>query len=103
MKKSKDLAILSYSCQKNADMWNVFLTLFKKYWPDCQYQLILLTDKRAGGSAEAFAQDKELNFYQPGTAYSFSTQVGIWSVDCLKQYVKKNGRHGILKEKVLLR
>ena len=163
MEKSKDLSILLYSCRKNADMWKVFLTLFKKYWPDCKYQLILLTDKCADDGEESgfdavvecdsnwhdmimagikradteyvmlwmddyllcdyvknadieyyiakakkyqaanirlaesptipantFARDKELNFYQPGTAYSFSTQVGIWSTDFLKKYVKKD-------------
>lgn len=45
MDKSKDLAILVYSCWKNSDMWTIFLSLFGKYWSDCSYRLILLTDK----------------------------------------------------------
>lgn len=43
--KSNKLSILVYSCWKNSDMWDIFLKLFRKYWPDCPYQLILLTDK----------------------------------------------------------
>lgn len=43
--KSKRLAILLYSCWKNSDMWPIFLKLFRKYWKDCPYKLILLTDK----------------------------------------------------------
>ena len=163
MRKSPDMAILVYSCWKNRDMWSVFLTLFSKYWPDCSYKVILLTDKydsrreddgfddivvcdsnwhnmimagieQAGTEyvmlwmddyllcdyvrnedvayyiekarkhhaanlrlaesptipSKVFSKDKELNFYQPGTAYSFSTQVGIWDVEFLKKNVKKD-------------
>jgi hypothetical protein len=161
--KSKDLAILVYSCWKNRDMWRIFLTLFKKYWSDCCYQLILLTDiydkdfleesckfdqvvvldsnwhdmlmegiKKADTDyvmlmmddylicdyvnsddleyyiskakryhaanirltesrtipSKTYVKDEELNYYEPGTAYSFSTQPGIWDADFLKKYVK---------------
>lgn len=43
--KNNQLSILVYSCWKNSDMWDVFMQLFKKYWDDCIYQVILLTDK----------------------------------------------------------
>ena len=40
-----DMTILVYSCWKNRDMWDYFSILFKKYWEDCDYKIILLTDK----------------------------------------------------------
>lgn len=43
--KSKDLSIIIYSCWKNRDMWEVFSMLLKKYWNDCIYNIILVTDK----------------------------------------------------------
>lgn len=38
------LSIVVYSCWKNRDMWSVFSALFRKYWPDCPYKVILITD-----------------------------------------------------------
>lgn len=157
--KSKDLSILVYSCHRNSDMWTVFTDLFKKYWPDCVYKLILLTDKEEdnyssfdehvvldgswyemlmAGIDEAntpyvmlfmddylmcnlvnnadieqyieyakkynaanirlhtsevmkrktFRRDDRFDFYRPGQAESFSTQVGIWDVSFLRKYIK---------------
>lgn len=156
-----NLAILVYSCWKNSDMWNVFMQLFCKYWADCAYQVILLTDQvnnaqdkygfdeivvldgtwkemlyagfEAAGTeyvmlwmddyllcdyvknkdihfwldvarkydaanvrlyessmikAKVFVKDCSLRCYKAGTAYSFSTQVGIWNVTLLKKYIK---------------
>lgn len=161
MEKSTELSILVYSCYKNSDMWSIFLTLFQKYWRDCAYRLILLTDKlggrheeyafddivvcdsnwydmlmagiqRAGTKyvmlwmddyllcdyiwnqdieyylgmtkkfqaanmrlvesptipAETFSKDHRFHYYCPGTAYSFSTQVGIWSAEFLKKNIR---------------
>lgn len=42
---NRELSIIVYSCWKNRDMWEVLSTLFKKYWKDCPYQVILVTDK----------------------------------------------------------
>lgn len=162
LEKSNDLAILIYSCWKNSDMWIIFNTLFQKYWKECAYKLILVTDKFLGNAEEydfddivvldsnwhdmimkgievagtpyvmlwmddyllcdyvknddieyflkfakqynaanfrliesatipSFTYDKnsELNYYVPGTAYSMSTQVGLWNVEFLKKNVKK--------------
>jgi len=44
MNKSRELSIIIYSCWKNRDMWTVFSTLFRKYWSDCIYKVILVTD-----------------------------------------------------------
>lgn len=38
------LSIIIYSCWKNRDMWEIFSKLFRKYWRDCPYQVILATD-----------------------------------------------------------
>ncbi len=162
MEKSKDLSILIYSCWKNSDMWRVFDKLFHKYWADCAYRVILLTDNFYGENryhfdeivrldstwysmvmngikvantpyimlwmddyllcdyvknedierfvstakkyhaanvrlAESpivvpkdYKKDKEYGYYPPGTAYSFTTQIGIWDVDFLIKYVKRD-------------
>lgn len=42
--KSKELSIILYSCYRNRDMWEVFSFFMKKYWPDCNYQILLATD-----------------------------------------------------------
>lgn len=42
---SNELSIIIYSCWKNRDMWKIFSTLFHHYWPDCNYQVVLVTDE----------------------------------------------------------
>ncbi len=42
---NKRLSIIVYSCWRNADMWSIFSELFKKYWNECSYEVILATDK----------------------------------------------------------
>ncbi len=41
---SDRLSIIIYSCWKNRDMWEIFSKLFRKYWSECPYQVILVTD-----------------------------------------------------------
>lgn len=38
------LSIIIYSCWKNRDMWEIFSKLFRKYWKNCPYQVLLVTD-----------------------------------------------------------
>ena len=45
MSKSTEMSIIIYSCWKNRDMWNIFSVLFTKYWKDCPYQVVLVTDE----------------------------------------------------------
>lgn len=54
MEKSnqKDLSIIIYSCWKNRDMWEIFSKLFRKYWSDCAYPVVLVTDKFQETEAE---------------------------------------------------
>lgn len=159
--KSTKMTILIYTCWKNHDMWDVFSKLFKKYWHDCPYRVLCLTDyceekndewvfdeiisyasnwydmienglkvsktkwvslwmddyllcdyiqnenieyyiqkaeqHHAGNlrlvesptiPSKIYANDPELNYYEPGSAYCFSTQIGIWDADYLKANMK---------------
>lgn len=43
--KSQDLSIIIYSCWRNRDMWDIFSALFRKYWSDCPYPILLVTDE----------------------------------------------------------
>lgn len=158
--KSNELSILVYSCNKNRDMWTIFLSLFRRYWNDCKYKLILLTDyyedeksvegfddvvtlddswynmimagiERAATpyvmlfmddyllcdyvnnqdidnyieiakkyncgnirffysnmlKPKTFKRDDRFNFFKPGSAYSITTQVGIWDVEFMKRNI----------------
>jgi len=158
---NNQLSIIIYSCWNNRKMWDVFLKLFRKFWEDCKYKLILLTDKYEGNyteydfdeivvldsswekmimkgietantpyvmlwmddyllcdyvknedidnyleyakrynaanirlvessiiPSETYKADSQFNYYEPGTAYSMSTQIGIWDVEFLKQNIK---------------
>lgn len=38
------LAVLVPSCDKYADLWKPFFTLFWKFWPDCPFPVYLLTN-----------------------------------------------------------
>lgn len=42
---SDRLSIIVYSCWKNRDMWKIFSQLFRKFWRDCPFQIILVTDQ----------------------------------------------------------
>jgi len=39
------LSILVVSCDKYSDIWEVYIKLFNKYWPECKYERYLLTNK----------------------------------------------------------
>lgn len=85
MQKSDKMAIIIYSCEKNKDMWNYFSILFKKYWKDCPYQVILVTDRFEG---------KETGSYQlTESEYVFDKVVvddNTWS-HMLKSAIKAAG------------
>lgn len=56
--KSTELSIIIYSCWKNRDMWHVFSKLFKKYWAECPYNVVLVTDKCGKISSEELVFDR---------------------------------------------
>lgn len=41
------VAILVVSCDKYADLWTPFFTLFARFWPDCPYPVYLVSNHRA--------------------------------------------------------
>lgn len=45
IKTDKNLSIVIYSCYKNKDMWQAFSFFFQKFWNDCPFKVVLLTDK----------------------------------------------------------
>lgn len=86
--KSNKLTILVYSCVRNCDMWSVFITLFKKYWSDCDYNLILLTDKDVPELSEKFDSVVELDgtwyaMIMEGIRRADTKYVSLWMDDYL--------------------
>ena len=43
--KTTKFGIVIYSCWKNNDMWDIFSFFINKYWKECPYSIILVTDK----------------------------------------------------------
>ena len=37
--------VLMMTCKKYEQLWNPFFTLFKRFWPECPYKLIMGTDE----------------------------------------------------------
>ena len=46
MKTNCDIGILIASCDRYADLWKPFLTLWRKYWPDCELPIYLMSNKK---------------------------------------------------------
>lgn len=42
---ANDIAILVISCDKYSSLWSLFFSRLKKYWPDCNLPLYLLSNK----------------------------------------------------------
>ena len=41
-----DLTILVNSCDKYEDAWEPFFGLLKRFWPECKYGIVLITEKK---------------------------------------------------------
>lgn len=53
----KDLTVLVNSCDRYRDLWPVFAELWRKYWPDCPCETVLMTESEAaleGAEKKAF-------------------------------------------------
>lgn len=46
MKENNLCTILVNSCDKYDDTWEPFFKLFKKYWPDCKFPIVLNTETK---------------------------------------------------------
>lgn len=44
------MQIIVMSCWKYRDTWKPFFSLFYKFWPDCKYPVVLITDQAKGFS-----------------------------------------------------
>jgi hypothetical protein len=42
--KNARVTVLVTSCDEYSDLWVPFLLLFKRYWPDCPYDVVLVTE-----------------------------------------------------------
>lgn len=42
--KNNDCTVLVCSCDKYADLLSPFVTLWKKFWPDCPFETVLVTE-----------------------------------------------------------
>jgi len=47
--KSSEIAVLVVSCDKYSDLWQPFFECFRRYWPDCPYQVYLLSNYEEAG------------------------------------------------------
>ena len=53
MNKNPDCTVVVASCDKYADLIGPFATLWRKFWPDCPFETVLVTET-APAEAEAF-------------------------------------------------
>lgn len=42
--KNKQLSVVIASCDKHSDLWKPFSILWRKYWPDCPFEVICATE-----------------------------------------------------------
>lgn len=56
---NKEMSIIVYSCERNSDMWIVFSTLFRKYWSNCPFEVILVTDRYKGNTQGVYKEKTE--------------------------------------------
>lgn len=59
MRSSNEVAIIVYSCERNADMWEVFSALYRKYWQNCPFEVILVTDCYRGKKQGVYVDETQ--------------------------------------------
>lgn len=57
-----ETAVLMLTCKKYEQAWVPFFTLFKKYWPNCPYKLIMGTDQGDYEGVETISIGKDLGW-----------------------------------------
>lgn len=55
------ISIIVYSCYKNRDMWKTFSFFYKKYAQDCNFKIVLATDKYCNDETFVFDDVVELD------------------------------------------
>ncbi len=46
MENDRDCTIIVNTCDAYCDIWGAFYTLFKRYWPDCRYPVVLNSESK---------------------------------------------------------
>jgi hypothetical protein len=54
--------VLMVTCWKFRQIWNPFFTLFHKYWPDCPYRLIMVTDVGSYPAVQAIQMGSDVSW-----------------------------------------
>ncbi len=54
--------VLVITCNKFKQVWNPFFTLFRKYWPDCPYKVIMATDFGSYNGIETIELKRDLGW-----------------------------------------
>lgn len=44
MSQKSNIAVVVVSCDNYSDLWHPFFTLFRRYWPNCPYQVYLVSN-----------------------------------------------------------
>lgn len=50
------------TCRKFEQVWNPFFTLFKKFWPDCPYKVVMSTDTGSYPGIKTISTGKDLGW-----------------------------------------
>ena len=59
MKFDPQLTVLVASCDKYADILPAFSVLFRKYWPDCPFEVVLVTEYDPGSALHAPSSESQ--------------------------------------------
>jgi len=54
--------VLMITCKRYEQVWEPFITLFKRYWPDCPYRFIMGTDVGSYDEVEVISIGKDLGW-----------------------------------------
>lgn len=54
--------VLMITCKRYMQVWRPFITLFKKYWPDCPYRFIMGTDVGSYDDVEVISIGRDLGW-----------------------------------------
>jgi len=57
-----DIVVVTTSCYKYNHIWPIYFRLFKKYWPDCPYNFMLLTDVGKYEDIQVFSTGKDFGW-----------------------------------------
>lgn len=89
----ENISILCCSCDKYSDIWDPMFGMFYKYWPDCPYNVYLMTNKKVFNNSRV----KTITTGEDKT-WSIEFRQALESIDC--DYVFIIMEDYLLKSKV---